>query len=285
MPDPTTNNKIQINKEPVVDLTTTANSASQLVPKKDSVGESSTLRDFRDTIKDVLEEITSLEVNTMIVGRISMTQFDPQEFYNNLLETTMYGTEDGLRDIKKTLLERSTDLKQKGALLSQTALNRHNQDLEIYNRDLEIYKRAERAFSDRQASLDSRQKQQFEMEKTCYEEIFKKVLQLDISKNPDGSLIIDAKITRSLRKLWELEQSVLNGERIWAQTKISLDGDLTNRFIKDLFVTGMNEIGPNMAKLVFDLHTQATENAQNQWTGLITTCINLVKDLMPFRNK
>lgn len=292
MPDQTTNNKIKIkiNKEQVVDLATTANSSitnssNQPVPKKDGPGESSTLRDFRDTIKDVLEEITSLQVNTMIVGNIPMTKFDPQEFYTDLLETTMYRTEEGLRDIKKTLLERSTDLKQKGALLPQTELDRHNRDLEIYNRDLEIYKQAERAFSDRQNSLDPQQKKQFEIEKICYKEIFEKVLQLDVPKNPDGSVKIDAKITRLFRKLWELEQSVLNGERIYAQTKLSLDGDLTNRFIDDLFVPNRSKIDPTMAKLVFDLHNHAAENAQKQWSGLITTCVNLVKDLMPFRSK
>jgi hypothetical protein len=274
------------NGHATADLTTTANSSNQPFPKKDGPRESTTLRDFRDTIKDVLEEITWLEVNTMIVSNIALTKFDPQDFYNNLIENTMYKTEEGLRDIKKSLLERSTDLKQKGALLSQTELDRHNRDLESYNRDLEIYKRAERTFSDRQSSLDPRQKEQFEMEKDCYEEVSRKVLQLHIPKNPDGSLIVDAQTTRLLRKLWELEQSVLNGERICAQTKLSLDGDLTNRFIEDLFVSNRGKkIDPTIAKLVFDLHNHAAESAEKQWSGLITTCVNLVKDLIPFRNK
>jgi hypothetical protein len=33
------------------------------------------------------------------------------------------------------------------------------------------------------------------------------------------------------------------------------------------------------------LHHQAVENAEKQWTGLIMTCVNLVKELMPFRPK
>lgn len=293
MQDLTNKNKSN-NGQATSDLTTTAGSSNQPVSSKNSAkqiaaqgsSQSGSLNDFRETIKDVLEQITWLEVNTMIVSNITLTKFDVQDFYTDLIENTMYKTEGGLRDIKKALLERSTDLKQKGALLSQNELDRHNRDLEIYNRDLGIYKRAERTFSDRQSSVDPRQKEQFEMETACYEEVSRKVLQLNISKNPDGSLIIDAQMTRSLRKLWELEQSVLNGERICAQTKLSLDGDLTNRFIEDLFVSNSGKkIDPTIAKLVFDLHNHAAENAEKQWSSLIITCVNLVKDLIPFRNK
>jgi hypothetical protein len=287
MQDLTNKNKSN-NGQATSDLTTTAGSSNQPVSSKNIAAQGSSqsgsLNDFRETIKDVLEQITSLEVNTMIVGKIALTKFDAQDFYTHLIENTMYKTEEELRDIKKALLQRSTDLKQKGTLLSQTELDRHNR--EIYNRDLEIYKRAERAFGDRQNSLDPQQKTQFEIKKTCYEEILAKVLQLNLPKNADGSLKTDAKTNRSLRKLWELEQSVLNGERICAQTKLSLDGDLTNRFIEDLFVSNSGKkIDPTIAKLVFDLHNHAAENAEKQWSSLIITCVNLVKDLIPFRNK
>jgi hypothetical protein len=77
----------------------------------------------------------------------------------------------------------------------------------------------------------------------------------------------------------------LNGERIYAQTKFQLDGDLNNRFLDDLFTPNRSKIDPSIAKLVFDLHHQAVDNAEKQWSGLITTCVNLVKDLMPFRSK
>jgi len=256
---------------------TTANSSDQIEKHKDGAGESTTLSKFRETIKDVLEEITSLEVNTMIVGTIPLTKFDAQDFYTDLIENTMYKTEEGLQDIKMSLLERSNELKQKGAALSQS-------ELEGYNRDLAIYKRAERCFSNRQNSQDPKQKEKLEIEQACYEELSKKILQLNIPQK-EGKITPDAPMIRNLRKLWELEQSVLNGERIFAQTTFQLDGDLTNRFVDDLFGAGRNKIDPTVTKLIFDLHNQAVENAQKQWTGLITTCVNLIKDLMPFRAK
>ncbi len=266
------------------------------VSKKEGDGQSTALNNFRETIKDVLEEITSLEINTMIVSRILMTKFDAKEFYLSLIENIMNRTEHGLAEVKDSLLERSTQLKQKGLILPQQTttpllpqealgIETYRSELIRYNQDLEAYKQAEQAFSDRQNSLDLAQKEQFALEQACYDQLAKQVLKLDIKKDAAGEVIADAQLIRSLRQLWELEQSVLNGDRIYAQTKFHLDGDLTNRFVDDLFVPSKSKIDQKMAQLVFDLHRQGVENAQRQWSGLITTCVNLVKDLIPFRTK
>jgi hypothetical protein len=267
-----------VGSKPVNKSSELAPAASKTAPTKDGAGESTTLRKFRETIKDVLEEITTLEVNTMIVSHIPIARFDAKQFYADLLENVMYKTDEGLQDIKRVLLDRSKELQKKGSAATQTELDR-------YNRDLEIYKRAERIFSNRQNLSDPRQKEQFEVEQVCYGELAKKVLQVDLPKDADGELVPDAPTIRYLRKLWEFEQSTLNGERIYAQTKFQLDGDLTNRFLDDLFTPNRSKIDPSIAKLIFELHHQAVDNAEKQWTGLITTCLNLVKDLMPFRSK
>lgn len=282
MQDQATNNKVNAENAPTriksgrVKL---ANNTKPSIPtKKDGAGESTTLNKFRETIKDVLEEITVLEVNTMIVSHIPITRFDARQFYSDLLENIMYKTEEGLQDIRRSLLDRSKELQKQGSVASQNELDR-------YNRDLEIYKRAERSFNNRQNLTEPRQKEQFEIEQAYYEELADKVLQLDITKDAEGRIIPDAPMIRYFRKLWELEQSILNGERVYAQTRFELDGDLTNRFLDDLFVPARSKIDPKMAKLVFDLHHQAVENAEKQWSGLILTCVNLVKDLMQFRAK
>lgn len=288
MLDPATNNKsnaeddanrVKSNGNQLVKKSSaSATAAIKPVPSKDGAGESTSLNKFRETIKDVLEEITTLEVNTLIVSHIPIARFDAKKFYADLLENVMYNTEKGLQDIKKALLDRSKELQKKGSAVTQIELDR-------YNQDLEIYRRAERIFSGRQNLTDPRQKEQFELEQACYEDLAHKVLQLDIPKDADGEMIIDAPMIRYFRKLWEFEQSILNGERIYAQTKFQLDGDLNNRFLDDLFVPTKSNIDLKTARLVLDLHHQAVENAQNQWTGLITTCVNLVKDLIPFRAK
>jgi hypothetical protein len=282
MQDQATNTKVNAENAPTrikSDRVNLANNTQPSTPiKKDGAGESTTLNKFRETIKDVLEEITVLEVNTMIVSHIPINKFDARQFYSDLLENIMYKTEEGLQDIRRSLLDRSKELQKQGSAVSQTELDR-------YNRDLEIYKRAERSFNNRQNSTDPIQKEQFEIEQACYEELAAKVLQLDIPKDAEGRIIPDSPMIRYFRKLWEFEQSILNGERVYVQTRFQLDGDLTNRFLDDLFVPARSKIDPKMAKLVFDLHHQAVENAEKQWSGLILTCVNLVKDLMQFRPK
>jgi len=274
----------------------TAENANKPGPHKDGAGESTSLKNFRDTIKDVLEEITSLEINTLIVSSIPIAKFDVQEFYLELIEKIMYRTEEGLGEVKESLLERSAQLKQKGlSLPQQTAtpllpkealvIAEYRAELTRYNYDLESYKEYERFFNDRRNCLNQAEKEQFALEEACYEQLAKEVLKMNIQKDANGKLIVDAQIIRCLRKAWEFEQSVLNGDHIYAQTKFHLDGDLTNRFINDLFIPTKSKIDPKMAQLVFDLHRQGVENAQKQWSGLIMTCVNLVKDLMPFRAK
>jgi hypothetical protein len=261
----------------------------------DGAGQSASLNSFRETMKDVLEEITSLEINTMIVGQIPMRKFDVKDFYVELIENIMYKTEEGLQDVKEALLERSSQLKQKGLLLPQQTttpllpkeallIEGYRAELTQYNHDLETYKEAERVFNEYQNSSDPEKKNKFDLEQSCYQELAKRIFKLKIKKDEDGEIIADGQMIRYFRKLWEFEQYVLNGERIYAQTKFHLDGDLTNRFLDDLFIPSKSKIDPKMAQLVFDLHRQGVENAQKQWSGLIETCVNLVKSLMPFRS-
>jgi len=273
-----------------------AASKDKATSSKDSEGQSTSLNNFRETLKDVLEEITSLEVNTMIVGKIPMTKFDAKDFYRELSSNIKYKTEAGLQDVKESLLERSSQLKQKGfALPQQTStpllpkeaaiIDEYRAELTRYNEDLEIYKEAERTFHDRQNTLDQNEKDRFELEQSCYAELSRQLMKLAIKTDANGEVIVDAPMIRYFRKLWEFEQSVLNGDRIYAQTKFHLDGDLTNRFVDDLFMPSKSKIDPKMTQLIFDLHRQGVENAQKQWSGLIETCVNLVKSLMPFRSK
>ncbi|MBD2177411.1 hypothetical protein H6F42_10855 [Pseudanabaena sp. FACHB-1998] len=281
-------NKQSLNSSPI-------SSDQNSSPKpKDGEGQSASLNSFRETMKDVLEEITSLEINTMIVGQIPMKKFDIKDFYMELVENIMYKTEEGLQDVKEALLGRSAKLKQKGLLLPQQSttpllpkeallIEEYRAELTQYNQDLETYKEAERVFNEYKNSSDPQKKDKFELEQSCYRELAKRIFKLDIKKDEHGEIVPDGQMIRYFRKLWEFEQYVLNGERIYAQTKFHLDGDLTNRFLDDLFIPSKSKIDPKMAQLVFDLHRQGVENAQKQWSGLIETCVNLVKSLMPFR--
>lgn len=243
---------------------------------KDGPNQSGTLDQFRETIKDVLDEITALEVNTLIVNKIVMSKFDAVDFYDDLLQRLTYQTEEGLQNVKRSLLDRSNQLKQKGAAISSL-------EREQYNRDLEIYNRAERTFNERKNATDPVDIAQFNRQQECYIDLSSRVLKLNLERDKQGIIKINAQIIRYLRKLWEIEQMVLNCEETYAQTRFQLDGDLTNRFINSLFIPDKKKIDPKSAQLILQIHQDAMENAQGQWSKLIETCLNLVKNLIPYR--
>ena len=262
-------------------------------PKKDGDGESTTLNEFREVLKDVLQDITSLEITTVIVREIRPTRFDAREFYEQLIKDLTYKTEEGLQQVKESLLERSDRLRQRGRSLPQPSampllpedtklIAQYREDLDIYNYDLEVYKRAEKALSDRLNNTNEFEQECFRRQQECYRELGHQLSKLEIPLDDKGRVVTDAAMTRFFRELWEYEQSVIKGEKIYAQTRFQLDGDLTNRFIDDLFASS-NRMEPRIAQLIIDLHRQGVENAEKQWSGLINTCLNLVQNLMPFR--
>ncbi len=206
--------------------------------------ESGSLKEFRETLKDVLEEITTLEINTMIVDEISTEKFDVEDFLNEV----------------------------KG-----------NIDIESVEQPIYV----------ENGSDPKEIQEKLKLKKKRYKELDTKISKFQIgfeTKNGQERLSNkDAQMIRYFRKLWEVEQSFINGDRIYAQTKLTLDGDLTNRYIKDLFKPTQSdvepELDPKMAGLILSLHRQGVVNAQNQWSSLINTCVDLVKSLIPFRKQ
>ncbi|OIP69688.1 MAG: hypothetical protein AUK48_14335 [Oscillatoriales cyanobacterium CG2_30_44_21] len=249
--------------------------ASQVV-KKDKPNESGTLNCFRETIKDVLEEITTLEVNTVIVRRISVNRFNATDFYEDLIEKLDYQTEQGLRKVKRSLLDRYKQIKDS----EQKGIETPKLDLENFTCDLEKYKLAEKTFNEhKNYSRDSPELKRFERKQKCLQELSNKVSRLNIVKDEKGQIIAKAPTIRYFRKLWEFEQTILCEEDVYAQTIFQLDGDLTNRFVDDLFDPSRTK----SAQLVLDIHQKALVNAESQWKSLIETCVNLVKYLIPYR--
>lgn len=234
------------------------------------------LNGFRETIKSVLEDITSLEINTIIVSNISTEKFDARDFYDKI-SSHVYNCEEGLQDIKKSLLERNNDLKQKKEAISDT-------ERDNYNRDLEIYKNKESQFYNPKDPNDPNHLEQLAKARKYranpeIQAIVKQILKLDLPKDKEGKILPDALTIRLLRKLWEVEQTIVHGDRIYAQTRFQMDGDLTNRFVEDLFSSGKGRFDPKMVELIFRLHHQAVENAESQWSKLIDTCVGLIKSL------
>lgn len=112
----------------------------------------------------------------MIVGNIPIKKFDAKEFYEELSNNIRCKTEVGLQEVKESLLERSTKLKQKGlSVPQQTAtpllhkeaeiIEEYRAELTRYNQDLEVYKEAEVIFNERKKFLGSKRKSEIHFRK------------------------------------------------------------------------------------------------------------------------
>ena len=245
--------------------------------------QSASLKGFRETLKDVLEDITSLEVSTIIVSNISTDKFDARAFYEDITYSFTYKTGDFLLNKHIELSEKAEALRKKGASISP-------EEHSDYIKELDAYKKLQAKFD--QAKFDTYKKSlaefphRFEQEQKYYGDVCEQFSKLDFEKHiKNGRFEPDASTTRFLRKLWETEQTIIHCDRIYAQTRFQLDGDLSNRFVNELFGinNSKNSLTPETAKLVLEIHNKALENAESQWSKLINTAVDLVTKLIPYR--
>ncbi|NJK33940.1 MAG: hypothetical protein HC919_02765 [Oscillatoriales cyanobacterium SM2_2_1] len=248
------------------------------IKKEPQPQSSETLRRFRETLKDILQEITTLDVTTMVVREIPCQKFEPESFCRRLLHDIRYQTREGLKQIAEELASRSASLQQQGlATQSQAPFvqDAYRKELIKYNLDLERYQEAERRFLEQEDDAQRRSYQDF------LQLAYRQILDLELRFDAQGEPRLSSIETRVLRKLWELELTLLHEDVIFAQTTLHLDGDLTNRYRRELF--DRRVFAPETTQMILQLHHTGVENAEKQWNGLIQLVVGLIERLIPFR--
>jgi hypothetical protein len=256
--------------------------------------QSASLKGFRETLKDVLEDITMLEVNTIVVGNISTDKFDARKFYEDMTNTLSYRVDGQIEEVLKNRLaklnEKYNAIKTKG----KEGTEKERKEYAIEASDYEELRKKSIEYKKSVSEIEKispSEREKFEKEQEYYRDVYRQFSKLDFSKklDKDGRIVPDASIVRFLRKLWEAEQTIVHCDRIYAQTRFQLDGDLSNRFVGELFGIKDNksdsklEITANNARLILDIHNQAVENAESQWSKLINTAVDLITKLIPYR--
>ena len=172
--------------------------------------------------------------------KLKTNYFDANEFYEEIIEKFKYKTEEGLQQVKESLLERSIQLKKKGlSMPEQTAtpllpsealdIDEYRPELTLYNHHLEIYKEAESLFNNRKNSLEPDEKERFDLDQYWYAELAKKISRLNVQEGKDGRMIFNEQIIRLLK--------------IYAQTKFCLDGELTKAEMRKKIEEALEQIG------------------------------------------
>ena len=201
---------------------------------------------FLESFQDAVEDLSALEVNTMIVSEINGLKFNPENAYRALYDLLkkVDCTPDKAYNSVKDQFAQNTLVKLKHNLMGsvQDALRGPKQ-----NRDLTLTVLPEPGSQNAQILLENRH------------------------------FIV------TLRKLNEL-RSLINKpdfdedniyDNIYAQTIIQIDGDVMNYFHRRLFA----DEHIDQRNLLLQIHSNAVESGQKNWQGILRLIVDMLSQI------
>ena len=241
------------------------------------------LNEFLQSLGEVLIDITALEVNTMVVERITGDKFIAWEAYRDIYPISQQYLEQ--QGIHQSLLERYIELRKNLEL--EYALLLSDPTSEFYDPTV-----LESATEGNQILTNPTL------------ELHEMRSQLPDPINPTNSgeilkvreLLNNSRFLRSLRKISELKaaldnrnkallrkrneqlgriapdvlQKAVTTDLIYAQTVIQLDGDIINRYSQEILDHPHREV-------ILQIHQEGVAAGEKQWRGLLEFIIGLVQ--------
>ena len=255
------------------------------------------LNEFLQSLGEVLIDITALEVNTMVVERITGDKFIAWEAYRDIYAISQDYLEQ--QEIHESLRDRYIDIRK--TLELEYTLLLSDPTSEFYDPTI-----LDSASSDNQILSDPTVK--LNEIQTRLPDPINPTSPTDILKAQE--LLNNSHFLRSLRKLSELKAALDNRNKallkkqdelpdsvqpdvvhkavrtdmIYAQTVIQIDGDVINRYSQEIFDHPHRE-------LILQIHREGVTAGEKQWRGLLEFIIGLVqstlgrgsgKDLLPW---
>lgn len=239
------------------------------------------LDDFVDSIGNLLNDITALEVNTMLVAEITGAKFNALEAYQ-----LIYSVDDpdyfNVKGIPEDL-----DLRKRYKNLFEKLEREYfylltDPDSKLSKPDYAKVKI--QRYQDRIQYLKEQKGQVIESSPK-HIELIRPILpdptDLDRTNWLElQGLLKNNQLLRSLRKIIELKAALDssdptkdNVDIIYAQTVMQLDGDIINRYHMKLFER------EDIKDLVLKTHNEAVVSGEKQWRGLLDFMVDLVKSV------
>jgi hypothetical protein len=229
---------------------------------------------FVDSIGDLLNDITALEVNTMIVAEITGAKFNAWEAYQEIysIDDPSYFKE---AHIPNSLHKRYYNLFDKLEREYFYILIGSSPELKNLN-------------DERVIRYDTRMKWVKQNKKRIVKSDPDYVNELGDPILPDPTIMANwpeiqrflenNQFLRSLRKIIELKGALDSSDStsesidiVYAQTVMQLDGDIINRYHTKLFED------EEIKALVLKTHNEAVVAGEEQWRGLLDFMVNLVR--------
>lgn len=260
-----------------------------IVPSETKNKAISLLDKLVSSVKVLVEDITALEVNTMVVDKISASKFNAWEAYQEIysINDQEYFTEKGIPD-DDNLRNRYKSLfaqleKEYFYILLET--DEKNPKVQQYYKRLEYLKKSNRVAQEQTIEADPK-----------HLELARPILpapspivdqQEEQEDNWDQRrveiqfMLKNDKFVRTLRKMAELK-AALNGANIhspdidviYVQTVMQLDGDIITRYHKDLFT-----LSQDAKDLIVKAHNEGVISGEKQWRGTLSFLIDLIKSI------
>ncbi len=239
--------------------------------------------EFIQSLGEVLIDITALEVNTMVVERITGDKFIAWEAYRDIYAISQQYLEQN--EIYESLRDRYIELRK--SLELEYTLLLTDPASEFYDPSvLNSATQENRILTDPTVQLHEIQTRLPDpLQPTSPEEILKA-----------HKLLTDSRFLRSLRKFSELKAALDNRNKallkkqdelpgnvkpdvvhkavttdmIYAQTVIQIDGDVINRYSQEIFDHPQRD-------MILEIHREGVIAGEKQWRGLLEFIIGLVQ--------
>jgi len=232
------------------------------------------LQGFMNSLSDVLIDITALEVNTMVVEQITGNKFIPWQAYRDIYPIS--GAYLGSRNIHPSLSDRYLSLRKQLEIEYCLILTEKNP---AALKDCPILLEPTISIDDIPTKLPN--------------PLNSGASAAEIKKIHD--LLDNGRFLRSLRKIFELKSALDNRNQalntresalpetnshtalptdlIYAQTIIQLDGEIINRFDKQVLEHEHRD-------LLLKIHKDGVMAGEIQWRGLLRFVVNLAQSVL-----
>ncbi|MEA5627018.1 hypothetical protein [Nostoc sp. UHCC 0251] len=253
------------------------------------------LNNLVSSVQTLVDDITALEVNTMIVNRINASKFNAWEAYQEIysIHDPDYFKAKGIpkegsqaEELRKRYISLFDQLEREYfyLLLEEGSgfYNPQDDRVKRYRQRLEYAKKS-------QANLVEADQENIKLAKPILPAPTPILDDKDENNQEDWiasfkeiqRLLDNDRFVRTLRKMSELKAALdstnvtsTNIDIIYAQTVMQLDGDIITRYNKDLF-----SLSEDAKNLIINTHNQGVISGEKQWRGTFSFLISLVQNI------
>lgn len=267
------------------------NSIEEEDEEKEGIGNK--LGGFFQSLEEIMVDITTLEVSTMLVEQINGDKFIPWEIYRDIYPIDEdylkgYGVHESLIpryiDLRKKLeleyclllIDPTTKIAENGGIEETKAKKLSKLSIKerypiLTNTQQEWHLKQSLLPDPRDPSREDFARIQELLQNSHFFRLLRRIAELKSTLDNRNVLLLQNKGNANPSEVdsFEKQNFSATNEMIYAQTIIQLDGDILNRYAQDVFKHPKQE-------LLLEIHRKSVIEGQEQWHKLLQFLVNLI---------